>query len=341
MIGSWRIFLYDIKKIATNWVAAILIIGLTILPSLYAWFNIKASWDPYGQTNQIPVGIVNEDKGAIVRGHEIHVGDELVSTLKEKKSMDWKFVNREIAMEKLEYGDYFSVLIIPEDFSERLATVISDDPKKADVDYYVNEKINAIAPKITEKGASVIVEQISSKFISTVNGIIFEIFNDLGIELEENLPDIKKFEDYIFILEEKLPEIQGIINDTIVDAEKADNLITQAQGLMPEIEEATASGLQTIDNTTRILQEAEDRLAVVSPKIDEYLTKAHNTSSQINEFVNSIDPSTIDLSEGNQISNKLIGQINDTLQSISIIKNNLNQIQKVNNPNDESFNDQG
>jgi len=341
VIGSWRIFLYDIKKIATNWVAAILIIGLTILPSLYAWFNIKASWDPYGQTNQIPVGIVNEDKGAIVRGHEIHVGDELVSTLKEKKSMDWKFVNREIAMEKLEYGEYFSVLIIPEDFSERLATVISDDPKKADVDYYVNEKINAIAPKITEKGASVIVEQISSKFISTVNGIIFEIFNDLGIELEENLPDIKKFEDYIFILEEKLPEIQGIINDTIVDAEKADNLIIQAQALIPEIEEATASGLQTIDNTTRILQEAEDRLAIVSPKIDEHLTKAQNTSSQINQLVNSIDPSTIDLSEGNQISNNLIGQINDTLQSISIIKNNLNQIQKVNNPNDESFNDQG
>src|SRR5699024_5848712 len=179
MKNIMNIFKTYMKNIGTNWVAAILIGGLIILPSLYAWLNIKASWDPYGQTDQIPVGVVNEDKGATVRDEEIHVGDELVDTLKNNDDMDWKFVDRDKAMKNVEYGDYFAVIVIPENFSENLGTVIEDNPKKAKIEYYVNEKINAIAPKITQKGASVLVDKISSEFISTVNCVIFDIFNKI------------------------------------------------------------------------------------------------------------------------------------------------------------------
>src|SRR5699024_11666164 len=89
---------------------------------------------------------------------------------------------------------------------KNLGTVVDVHPEKAHVEYYVNEKLNAIAPKITEKGASVIVEDVSSEFISTVNGVIFEIFNNIGLELEADLPDIEQFEDYIFTIEKKLPD---------------------------------------------------------------------------------------------------------------------------------------
>src|SRR5690606_17228021 len=140
------------------------------------------------------------------------VGDELIETLKDNKSMGWQFVNRNEAMERLEYGDYYAVIVIPKNFSESLGTVITDNPEKAKVEYYVNEKIKAIAPKITDKGASVIVDQVTRKFTATVNGVIFEKFNEIGIELGENLPDIKKFEDYLFTLEEKLPEIHRMLN---------------------------------------------------------------------------------------------------------------------------------
>ncbi|MFD1851654.1 YhgE/Pip domain-containing protein [Oceanobacillus bengalensis] len=340
MKASLNIFFNDLKNLSKNWVAAILIGGLILLPSLYAWFNIEASWDPYGQTDQIPIGIVNEDEGAIVREQEIHIGEDLVNTLQDNKSMDWQFVNREKALDKLEYGDYFAVIIIPENFSERLGTVISDQPEKADIEYYVNEKVNAIAPKITEKGASVIVEQISSNFISTVNGIIFDVFNDIGIELEENLPDIEKFEDYIFLLEEKLPEIHEILDETIVDAGQADNLIHKAQGLIPRVEEATGSGLQTIDNTTEFLQDAEDRLNEIAPRINEDLAKIQSMLSQTNEFVSNTDSTTIDLTDGSQISDALNGQIDDTLQSIDTIEDALVQLQEQNNANKEQSNEQ-
>src|SRR5699024_6142022 len=155
---------------------AVLIGGLVILPSLYAWFNIKASWDPYGQTDQIPIGIVNEDEGAEVRGEDIDVGEMLVESLEENDSMNWQFVSKDKAMDEVKNGKYYAVIVITSDFSEQLGSVLSDKPEKADMEYYVNQKINAIAPKITDKGATVIVEEISSEFISTVNGVIFDMF---------------------------------------------------------------------------------------------------------------------------------------------------------------------
>jgi len=330
MKAIWKIFITDLKNIGTNWVAMVLIGGLIILPSLYAWFNIAASWDPYGNTDQIPIGIVNEDEGATVRDQEIHAGDEVVKSLKENRSLDWKFVDREKAMDKLEYGDYFAVIVIPKNFSESLGTVISDQPEKADVEYYVNEKINAIAPKITEKGASAIVEQVSSNFISTVNEIIFEIFNDLGVEIEKNLPDIEKFEDYLFTLEKNLPEIHDKLNQTSEDANSAGDLINKAQDVLPRAKEVTSSGLKTIDNTTNFLNQAEDRLNKISPQIDKDLEKIQKMVSDTNSFVHEIDTSSIEFGEEKQISDSINSQIEKTLQSIGTIKGALKQVQEQN-----------
>ncbi|WP_191963089.1 YhgE/Pip domain-containing protein [Oceanobacillus caeni] len=330
MKAIWKIFITDLKNIGTNWVAMVLIGGLIILPSLYAWFNIAASWDPYGNTDQIPIGIVNEDEGATVRDQEIHAGDEVVKSLKENRSLDWKFVDREKAMDKLEYGDYFAVIVIPKNFSESLGTVISDQPEKADVEYYVNEKINAIAPKITEKGASAIVEQVTSNFISTVNEIIFEIFNDLGVEIEKNLPDIEKFEDYLFTLEKNLPEIHDKLNQTSEDANSAGDLINKAQDVLPRAKEVTSSGLKTIDNTTNFLNQAEDRLNKISPQIDKDLEKIQKMVSDTNSFVHEIDTSSIEFGEEKQISDSINSQIEKTLQSIGTIKGALKQVQEQN-----------
>lgn len=320
-MGSWKIFSNDIKNIVTNWVIAVLIGGLIFIPSLYAWFNIVASWDPYGKTNQIPVGIVNEDKGGVILDQEIHVGDDLVKSLKKNKAMDWHFVNREKAMEKLKYGEFFAVIIIPEDFSKRLGTVTSDKPQKAEVEYFVNEKINAIAPKITQKGASVIVQQISSNFISTVNGTIFKIFNQLGIELEKNLPDIKKFENYIFLLEEKLPEIQRILNESSSDADFVEGLIDKVQGYIPEVKDITTNGLETIDKTTQLLQKAEDQFNEIAPTLEDDFLKIQNMIKQVNEFVNKIDSSSIDLTNLKDMNTSINEKLEEMIQSTEKIKN--------------------
>ncbi|WP_176555757.1 YhgE/Pip domain-containing protein [Virgibacillus ndiopensis] len=337
-----RIFKTDGKNIGTNWVAAILIGGLIILPSFYAWFNIKASWDPYSQTDQIPVGVVNEDQGAMVRDQKIQVGDDLVKKLQKNDDMDWQFVDRKEAMDKVDYGDYFAVIIIPENFSEKLSTVISDNPKKATVEYYVNEKINAIAPKITEKGASVIVEQISSNFVSTVNGVIFDLFNNLGIELETGLPDIKQFEDYIFTIEKNLPEIHDMLNESLTDATNVQGIINKAQGLVPEAEQVTNDGLATIDKTTDFLNKAENRLNEMAPQIKKDLKKVSELAASTNKFISRIQRKDINFKQGEEITGQLNDQVNEQIKTIETIEQALRNLQEQNNNNqDQNSSQQG
>ncbi|MFK3961370.1 YhgE/Pip family protein [Guptibacillus hwajinpoensis] len=333
-----RIFKRDWKGIGTNWVAAILLGGLIILPSLYAWFNIGASWDPYSQTDQLPVGIVNEDKGATVRDKEIDAGGELTKELKDNDSLEWHFSNREAAMDKLEYGDYFAVIVIPEDFSEKLGTVINDEPEKAEVEYYVNEKVNAIAPKITEKGASVIVDQITSNFVSVVNGTIFDVFNDLGVEFEKDLSDIKQFEEYVFKLEENLPEINRLISDALSDSRDAENVINKVQGLLPEAQQITNEGISTIDETTQFLNESEDRLNKLAPQVEEDLTKAQQTAEDVNKFLTDLKSPDIDLSSIEEIRNQINQQVDNSVQRIEDVQVVLQQVQEAsdNNENVES-----
>ncbi|MCP3738094.1 YhgE/Pip family protein [Rossellomorea sp. BNER] len=327
----WSIFTKDIKNIFTNWVAAILIGGLTLLPSLYAWFNIEASWDPYSQTDQLPVGIVNEDAGATVRDKEIHIGDELVKELKKNDDMDWQFVDREEAMDKVEYGDYFAVIVIPENFSKKLGSVIKDHPEKAKVEYYVNEKINAIAPKITESGAGGIVDKITSNFISTVNGTIFDKFNELGLEIEKDLPDIKRFEEYVFQMEEKLPEIHNLLNESLSDAQSAQKMIDDAQALIPEANRVTGDGLQTIDETTEFLKKAENRLNEIAPQVQKNLEQVQSMATKVNNFIRTVQSSDINLNQGNQISDQINEQIASSVKNIEAAEAALKQLQEQNN----------
>ncbi|USK44966.1 YhgE/Pip domain-containing protein [Cytobacillus oceanisediminis] len=326
----WKIYKMDIRSIFTNWVAAVLIGGLTLLPSLYAWFNIEASWDPYSQTDQLPVGIVNEDAGAVVRDKEIHIGDDIVKELKKNDDMDWHFDDRKDAMDKVEYGDYFAVIVIPDNFSQKLGTVIEDQPEKAKIEYYVNEKINAIAPKITEKGAGGIVDTVTSNFISTVNGTIFEKFNELGLEIEKDLPDIKRFEEYVFQMEEKLPEIHSLLSSSLSDAENAQKMIDKAQALVPDAKRATGNGLQTINETMKFINEAENRLNAMEPQIQENLEKVQNMAVKVNDFISSVQSSDLNLDQGKEIGNQINEQIAGSLQNIETIETALKQLQESN-----------
>ena len=94
----WRIYKTDLRNVAKHWAAIVIVVGLMILPSLYAWFNIKASWDPYGNTKEVPIAVSNEDAGSNLRGKDINIGNEIVDSLKKNKNLGWKFVDEKQAI---------------------------------------------------------------------------------------------------------------------------------------------------------------------------------------------------------------------------------------------------
>lgn len=324
MKNVFSIYQKDMKSIVTNVMTAILVGGLVFLPSLYAWLNIKASWDPYAQTDQIPIGFVNEDVGAEIRGESVHVGDELQATLEENDSFAWKFVDREEGMERVEYGDYYALLILPSDFSEQLGSVASGNPKKAEMEYYVNEKINAIAPKITDKGASVIVEEISSEFISVVNGIIFEMFNDIGLELEGNLPDIEQFEKYVFTLEDDLPEIHDKLVEVDGQVDEATGMLGQVREHLPAVKTAVADGQAAIAAASDFLQKVENDIQAIGPVLADEVEKIEEKFSWQEDIAGKLDGEMPDLSFGADLSGT-IDQLNGVIADLEQVQDQLEE----------------
>ncbi|WP_263703554.1 YhgE/Pip domain-containing protein [Bacillus thuringiensis] len=292
----WRIYKTDLRNVAKHWAAIVIVVGLMILPSLYAWFNIKASWDPYGNTKEVPIAVSNQDAGSNLRGKDINIGKEIVDSLKKNKNLGWKFVDEKQAIYGVERGDYYASITIPKDFSEKIATVLDENPQKPELDYYVNEKVNAIAPKITAKGASGITEEISKNFVKTANGEIFKIFNDLGIDLETNLPSIEKVKDLVFKLEAQFPEMNTLMDKALDDATRAEDVVKVAQKELPVVESVMNDGQEALGNLDKFFANNDETLKNAPGTMRNNLTVAKDVMDKANTVTNFLMNPGIDLS---------------------------------------------
>ena len=205
MKNALKLFKTDLKKIAKTPAVWIILAGLAILPSFYAWFNLWAMWDPYGNTGHIKVAIVNEDKGDKVRGKEINVGNKMVQTLKKNDSFDWQFVSREKADHEIKMGKYYAGIYIPSKFTHQITGTLRKHPEKADVDFKVNQKINAVAAKLTDTGSSLVVEKANEQFNQTVTKALLSEANKVGLKIEDEVPTINKIKNAVYAANNSLP----------------------------------------------------------------------------------------------------------------------------------------
>lgn len=227
----------DWKRIFSNPISAFLIIALMILPSLYAWFNIKALWDPYGNTSELPIAVYSADKGAEFQGKHIDIGDEVIDTLHDNKQLGWRFVDsKEDLVEGVKSGKYYAGIYLPADFSDDLISFTSGTIEKPTIEYYSNQKINAIAPKITEKGASSLQEEISQNFIETASSTLIKVFNEIGYDIDSNLVSINKVKSMILDTDDNLATIDGYTKEIVTLHDK-----------FPEIKEKIAKAEEFTD----------------------------------------------------------------------------------------------
>lgn len=168
-----RIFRHDISRVRRSVIGLIVVVGLVIIPCLYAWFNIAGSWDPYGNTGNIRIAVANEDAGykSDLIPVTVNMGDSVVSSLRANDQMEWVFVDKDEAIRGVRSGEYYAAVVIPEDFSASMMTLFSPEVHRAELVYYENQKANAIAPRVTDKGASAIAAQVDETFTKTVGDV--------------------------------------------------------------------------------------------------------------------------------------------------------------------------
>jgi len=325
----FQIYTKDIRNIVTNWVVAIIVGGLIFLPSLYAWLNIYASMDPYAHTSNMKIAIVNEDTGTTVRNEAINVGNEVIENLKTNESFTWELENEKQAMEHVKNGDYFAMIVIPNDFSQKLTSILTEQPTKAHIDYYVNEKKNPIAPKITSKGASVLTQQVSSEFVSTVNGTLFSIFNTIGLEMEREIPDFRKFENYVFTIAQHLPDINSFLAQASSQGKDADQLLNRAITQIPQVEQLTTNGLTTIQKGLTLVNEVDALFNELSPLIKKDVQTVQNIAQHFTDIMNKLNSIDLDSASITQTKEALKNQLSTSKENITHSIQTLEALQKL------------
>lgn len=328
MKNVFKIFTRDIKKIVTNWVAVIVVCGLIILPSLYAWFNIKSSWDPYGSTSGIKVAIVNEDKGSEFNDKEVNVGKQVIEELSKNHDIGWQFVNKEKADNGVRMGDYFASIIIPDDFSKDLISPTSDKIVKPKLIYTVNESSNAIAPKITDKGVQSLKAQVDDTVSETVNGAILKALNNAGIEYESSRDKIRDAVDLIYKINDNMPQIEDLINKAYDGTITIDQMLAKIDKIMPQVDNTLKNADDALNKGKSFIEKSKESFNSLSPIIKEDLIFGKDLLNGASEILGNVsegyDKETL-LKVLTNVNNKLT-TVDKTLNSVIDMLESINKV---------------
>ena len=278
----FEIFKSDIKEIFRKVNTWIIIIGLIFLPSMYAWPNILSSWDPYSHTNNIKVAVISEDEGATVEGKNVNIGESLITNLKGNKNLDWQFVSsKQQAEDGVKIGDYYASIAIPKSFSSDITSITRGELKKATIEYTVNEKINAISPKITNSGASALANTIGKNFVEVANGVIFEKLHEAGVKFEENLPAIEQVKEKINNLNDNFSNYENSLNELIGKVDRGYNVLNTIQGTLPEIDRAATNSIMLANKTNVTIKNIENFNEIMLKNINTQLDKVIEISGEV------------------------------------------------------------
>lgn len=287
MKRAFEIFRRDVNRLSHNMVAMIVTIGVCLIPSLYAWFNIAANYDPYANTGNIKIAVANADKGTEneLIG-ELNVGEEIVQNLKKNDSLGWKFTDEKKAVQGGKSGKYYAAIVIPEDFSSSFVSILSGDMKQPQFEYYLNEKKNAIAPKVTGTGASTIQEQVNEEFIAAAAGSVSKILGQTAEQMGTQVDTVQ--ESLIAKMqtaEENLEEYQVVLENLNKTIDGSDDLINGTQETLDALKSAVASGAKSMNNGTDILASVRNSVGALSVGLSDGLTQGADALSGISSAV--------------------------------------------------------
>lgn len=319
MKKSFQIFKRDIGRLSKNVVALIVVIGVCIIPSLYAWFNIAANKDPYGNTANIKIAVANNDAGTEndMLGN-LDVGGQIVDTLKENDSLGWVFVSEDKAISGVKSGEYYAAIVIPDNFSESMVSFLSGKIEQPEFDYYLNEKKNAIAPKITDTGANTIQQQVNTEFVSAAAGTVADILNGsvsgIGTKLDDVQNDILT---KISTVSDNLKEYEKALDSFNKTVDSSNKLIEKSKKSMATVKSDANSGVNSIKNGTDSLTLVRNDIADFANDLDTGISKAQNSLAKVNT------KSGINLGKISSKTESIHGQFQEMITSVeSIIDKN-------------------
>lgn len=270
----WDIFIGDVRNLFRNVIAAIAVMGLALVPPMYAWFTTLGFWDPYSNTGNIKVAVASEDAGytSDLIPTPINAGEQIIGKLRANDQFAWQFVSADEAVHGVRSGEYYAALVIPKEFSRDLMTVFTDDITEPRIIYYDNEKENAIAQRVTATGASTLQETIDETFTETVASVALGTTSSLTSFMSGD-----GILTYAQTLGSRLGEAVGEVGAAADQAQAYADLMSSTTSLV----DATASILKEAgkapDATAPLVSEARNGLTSAQDGLSAASTAAEKT----------------------------------------------------------------
>ena len=318
MKNIWKIFTGDLKKLVKQPFALVIIIGLCVIPSLYAWFNIFANWDPYANTGGIPVAVVSLDKDYTRKdGSVVNMGESVLESLHSNTSVKWVFLDtEEEAQEGVEAGKYYAAIVITDKFTYSMYNVFSDDFENPSLIYYQNQKSNAIATKITDTVAGTLQNTINETFIKVAATTIFEEGNSVSDQMQGD-SYVEEFCADLEELNDNLKEYSTMIDTFRAGNDRLEAAITHVNYEIPVMQKKLDATTASLNQSSQNLSSTRDTLSNFSTNVD---TSMSTIQTSLEDMKKILDQSkladdtaqmTKDLNKVARDTNTLNGQVNN------------------------------
>ena len=323
MKNIWKIFTGDLKKLVKQPFALVIIIGLCVIPSLYAWFNIFANWDPYANTGGIPVAVVSLDKDYTRKdGSVVNMGESVLESLHSNTSVKWIFLDtEEEAREGVEAGKYYAAIVITDKFTYSMYNVFSDDFENPSLIYYQNQKSNAIATKITDTVAGTLQNTINETFIKVAATTIFEEGNSVSDQMQGD-SYVEEFCADLEELNDNLKEYSAMIDTFRAGNDRLEAAITHVNYEIPVMQKKLDATTASLNQSSQNLSSTRDTLSNFSTNVD---TSMSTIQTSLEDMKKILDQSkladdtaqmTKDLNKVARDTNALNGQVNNLLAAL-------------------------
>ena len=328
MKNVWKIFQRDMMRVRNNVIALVVIIGISVVPCLYAWFNIAASWDPYSNTGNLKVAVASVDEGyeGSLIPIEINIGDKVLSALRENTQMEWVFTTEEKATSGVKSGKYYAAIVIPKDFSNKMMSVCSEKVEKPEITYYSNAKENAIAPKVTDKGAGAVQRQVNEVFIETVSDTTLTV-----LQAVSNMTQASGAETIVGNLNTNLNQIAGDLTASAGLLESFSDMTGSAQKLLNStteflqtVQQQTKESRQTFQETSKTFSGLDDSMDAAADSVGTALKSAENVYDQMDQVISgAFSDESADAQQIASTLDTLAGQVGNVVTAYTSVRDSV------------------
>ncbi|WP_165253108.1 YhgE/Pip domain-containing protein [Adlercreutzia sp. ZJ304] len=335
MSNIWKLFTGDVRRLFANVVSCIITIGLVVMPSIFAWYNLIACWDVFDNTGNLTVAVANDDEGyeSDLMPLRVNIGDMVVSALRANDQIGWVVTTSADAVDGTASGKYYAAVVIPKEFSRDMLRFYTDDSEHAQITYYENEKKNAISPKITTTGADTVSSEVNTAFAQTLTEVMLSVAESISNYSDKMDVDgqIAALAGHVRSMADDMDRVSHVVEMYAGALRNSQNLLDDSAELISSVQTEAKAVMDKAGGAIDGLADAPANMEGAKQKMEEALDAAQTSFDKFKQALENEDFISLIGDEAKQRIEQLVADSQAKMQEVRDdyernLKPNLNRL---------------